>query len=138
MAGIKMGIVVAEYNYDITMMMLERASSHAGFLGCEVNHIVRVSGVYDIPFALARLLNRNDIDCAVTLGAVIEGETGHDEVVIGQAARKIIDLSIQYNKPVGLGISGPGMSRLQAQARIDNAKNAVESCVKLVNNTKSL
>ena len=41
------------------------------------------------------------------------------------------DLSLEYEKPVGLGITGPGMSRLQAEARIERAKAAVESVVKM-------
>jgi 6,7-dimethyl-8-ribityllumazine synthase len=68
----------------------------------------------------------------VTLGAVIEGATQHDEVVIQHAARKIMDLALEFGKPVTLGISGPGMTRLEAQERIDYAKRAVESAVKLV------
>ena len=80
---------------------------------------------------LKKLLERKDIDGVVALGAVIEGETEHDDVVIQHASRKISDLSVDSNKPVGLGISGPGMTRLQAQDRIDRAKAAVEAVVKL-------
>ncbi len=133
---IRMGFVVAEYNFDITMMMLERAQAHAEFLGCDVKDVVRVPGVYDIPFALKRLMKQDGIDCAVALGAVIEGETDHDDVVIQHSARKIIDISLEADKPVGLGITGPGMSRGQAQARIENARGAVEACVKLLKNTE--
>jgi 6,7-dimethyl-8-ribityllumazine synthase len=63
---------------------------------------------------------------------VIEGATQHDEVVIQHAARKIMDLALEFGRPVTLGISGPGMTRLEAQERIDYAKRAVESAVKLV------
>ena len=55
--------------------------------------------------------------------AVIEGETEHDDIVIQHASRKIADLSVEFGKPVGLGITGPGMSRLQAEARITRAKS---------------
>ncbi len=127
----KLGMVVSEFNYDITMMMYERAKEHAKFLGAEVEKTIKVPGVYDIPLALKSMLEDGDIDGAVVLGAVIEGETEHDDVVIQHAARKVTDLSIQYGKPVGLGITGPGMSRLQAAARIERAKSAVESAVKL-------
>jgi 6,7-dimethyl-8-ribityllumazine synthase len=128
---IKIGAVVSEFNYDITMMMLERAKEHAQFLGAEITQIVKVPGVFDMGLAIKKLLKRNDIDGVVSLGAVIEGETEHDEVVISHAARKITDLSIEFEKPVGLGISGPGMSRLQAEERIERAKSAVEAVVKL-------
>jgi 6,7-dimethyl-8-ribityllumazine synthase len=124
-------IAATEFNYDITSMMLERAQEHARFLGADVTHIVRVPGVYDLPFAVKRLMKRDDVDGIVTLGCVIEGETDHDDLVIQHAARKIIDISLENDKPVGLGITGPGMSRLQAMARIDRAKEAVEAAVRL-------
>jgi len=128
---IQIGAVVAEFNYDITMMMLERAKEHAQFLGAEITKIVKVPGVFDMGLAIKKLLEKKDVDGVVTLGAVIEGETEHDDIVIQHAARKIADLSVEYGKPVGLGISGPGMSRLQAQERIERAKAAVEAVVKL-------
>lgn len=126
----KIGIVCSEYNFDITQMMLERAKEHAKFLDAEVAKVVMVPGVFDMPLAIKRLLKEDAIDGVVTIGAVIEGETEHDQVVIGQTARKMTDLSVEYEKPVGLGISGPGMSRLQAADRIEKAKEAVESVVK--------
>jgi len=131
MAGkMKIGIVCSEYNFDITQMMLERAKEHAKFLDAEITKVVMVPGVFDMPLAIKRLLKEDAIDGVVTIGAVIEGETEHDQVVIGQTARKMTDLSVEYEKPVGLGISGPGMSRLQAADRIEKAKEAVESVVK--------
>lgn len=126
----RIGIVCSEYNYDLTKMMLDRAKEHARFLDVEVAKEIMVPGVFDIPLAVKGLLKDKGIDGAVTIGAVIEGETEHDKVVIGQAARKITDLSVDYEKPVGLGITGPGMSRLQAEDRIERAKDAVEAVVK--------
>ncbi|MCI4335555.1 MAG: 6,7-dimethyl-8-ribityllumazine synthase, partial [Thermoplasmata archaeon] len=84
------------------------------------------------------LLARSDVDAVVTLGAVIEGETDHDQVVMQQAARKITDLSVESEKPVGLGISGPGETRLQAQDRIENAAQAVRAVVKMAQRIESL
>jgi 6,7-dimethyl-8-ribityllumazine synthase len=81
--------------------------------------------------AVKKLLARKDIDGVITIGAVIEGETEHDELVIQHATRKIADLALEFNKPVGLGISGPGMTRLQAEDRIERGKAAVEAVVKL-------
>jgi 6,7-dimethyl-8-ribityllumazine synthase len=128
---IRIGAVVSEFNYDITMMMLERAKEHAKFLGAEITQTVKVPGVFDMGLAIKKLLEKKTIDGVVAIGAVIEGETRHDDIVIQHAARKIADLAIDHNKPVGLGISGPGMSRLQAEERIEKAKEAVEAVVKL-------
>ena len=128
---IRIGAVVSEFNFDITMAMLERAKEHAQFLGAEIKQIVKVPGVFDMGLPIKKLLERKDIDGVVALGAVIEGETEHDNIVIQHASRKIADLSIEYDKPVGLGISGPGMTRLQAEERIERAKAAIETVVKL-------
>jgi len=124
------GIVCSEFNFDLTQTMLEMAKEHAKFLDVDVAKVMMVPGVFDIPLAVKALMKEKTIDAVVTIGAVIEGETEHDQVVIGQAARKITDLAVEYEKPVGLGITGPGMSRLQAGDRIERAKNAVEAVVK--------
>jgi len=135
---IRIGAVVSEFHYDITMMMLERAKEHAEFLGAKITKVVKVPGVFDMGLAIKKLLERRDIDGVVTLGAVIEGETEHDEIVMQHAARKIADLAIEYGKPVSLGISGPGMTRLQAEERIERAKSAVEAVVKMCKRLKEI
>ncbi|KUO40983.1 MAG: 6,7-dimethyl-8-ribityllumazine synthase [Candidatus Hadarchaeum yellowstonense] len=113
--------------------MIEFARRHAEFLGAEIVAEVIVPGVYELPLAVKKLVQRDDIDAVVTLGAVIEGETEHDEIVMQHAARKLIDLSVEHGKPVTLGISGPGMTRLQALERVtDYARRSVEAAVKMV------
>jgi 6,7-dimethyl-8-ribityllumazine synthase len=129
---VKLGFVVAEFNRDITYMMEIEAREHARFLEAEVLDTIYVPGAYDMPLAIKKLLGRSDIDAVVTIGCVIEGATQHDEIVVQHAARKIIDLSLEFDKPVSLGISGPGMTRMEATERIDYAKRAVESAVKMV------
>ncbi|MFZ0831384.1 MAG: 6,7-dimethyl-8-ribityllumazine synthase [Thermoplasmata archaeon] len=136
--GIRIAIVGSEFNYDITMMMMERAREEIEFLGAVVGPVVKTPGVYDMPIAVQALMERKDVDAVVTLGAVIEGETNHDEVIMNQAARKLTDLTVQYGKPLGLGISGPGETRLQAQDRIENAAAAVRSVVKMVRRLREI
>mgnify|MGYP000563046180 CR=1 FL=1 len=137
--GIRIGIVVSEFNYDITKMMLEKAIDHANFLGAEVVKVVRVPGVFDMPIFVKRLLEMDDIDAVVCIGAVITGETKHDELVAQQTARKIVDLAVNYNKPVTLGVSGPGMTREQATRRIEEyARRSVEAAVKMVRRLREL
>ena len=87
----KIGIVVSEYNYDITMNMLLRAEEEAKFLGADVHRVLKVPGTFDIPLGVNKLLEMKEIEGVVTLGAVIKGETDHDEVIMNNAARKIED-----------------------------------------------
>lgn len=133
---VNIGIVVSEFNYEITFAMLELAKEHASFLGADVKEVFKVPGAFDMPLAVKKMLQSKGIDGVVTLGSVIEGETKHDEIVIQHASRKIADLSLEYNKPVSLGISGPGLTRLEALERVDYSKRAVESVVKMVKRLK--
>lgn len=128
----RLGFVVSEFNRDITYQMELLGKEHAQFLKAEVASVLYVPGVYDMPLAVRKLLRRDDIDAVVTIGTVIQGDTGHDEIVAQHAARKLMDLSLEFDKPVTLGISGPRMSRADAHRRVDYSKRAVEAAVKLV------
>ena len=128
---VKLGICTSEFSWEVTGPMLDFAKRHAEFLGAQVAAEVLVPGVFELPLAAKKLVERKDINAVVTLGAVIEGETKHDEVVMQHAARKLIDLAVEYGKPVALGISGPGMTRVQALERVNEfARRAVEAAVK--------
>lgn len=129
----KISVLWAEFNYDITSKMAERARDHIQFLGAEVGDVVSVPGSFDMPLVLRKMLQRKDVDAVVTLGAVLKGDTDHDQVVGQHAARKIMDLALEAGKPVALGIIGPGASRASAEERIDEyAKRAVEAAAKMV------
>lgn len=128
----KIGLVAAEFNYEVTMLMIERAKAEADFLGVKITKEVKVPGVFEIPLAVKRMLEKGDVDAVITLGAVITGETKHDEVVVSQASRKVMDLGLEYNKPVGFGITGPGMTELQAMDRIEKGRDVVDAVVKML------
>lgn len=126
-----LGFVVSEFNRDITREMEEVAREAADDLDSSVADTVYVPGTYDMPLAVKSLLEREEVDAVVTIGVVIEGDTMHDEVIVGAVAPKLVDLSLEYDKPVALGVSGPGMSADEAWARVDYAERAVETAVKL-------
>ena len=136
-AKINIGLVVGEFHYDITENMMNKAVDHAEFLGCNVVEIIKVPGSFDMPLAIKTLLAKDNIEGVVCLGAVIKGDTGHDQLVAQHAARKMVDLSLEYNKPVALGVSGPGMTRMEAVERIEDfARRSVESIVKMIKRLK--
>lgn len=128
----RIAIVVSEFNYDVTALMLERAKRHLEYHQAELAAEVHVPGVFDMGPAIKALLKRDDVDGVVILGVVIKGETMHDEVITNATAQTAARLAVKYDKPVGLGITGPGMTHDQAMERIDNAKNAVEAVVKML------
>jgi len=74
-------------------------------------------------------LERGDVDAVVVVGCVIQGETGHDEVITHAAAQTLLALACNSGKPVGLGVTGPRMTHAQAEARIGAAAFAVARVV---------
>lgn len=128
----RLAIITSQTNYDHTYLMEMRAKEHAEFLGCEIVEVAHVPGVYDMPLILKVMLQRKDVDAVVTLGTIIKGESDHDVLIANQVARKITDLSLEFNKPVALGISGPNLTMMQSKARIESfATKSVEAAVKL-------
>jgi 6,7-dimethyl-8-ribityllumazine synthase len=114
---IQIAMVISEFNSEITYKMLEKARDHAGRIGAKVSYVLYVPGSFDMPLAVERLLKKRNVDAVVTLGAVIKGDTRHDDIVAENAARLIADLSLKFGKPVTLGITGPGMTIEQARER---------------------
>ena len=110
--------MVSEFNQEITSKMLDVALQKAKSLNLNIKYICKVPGVFDMPLVIDTLLQKKEVDAVVTLGAVIKGQTKHDELITNVTTKALTELSIKYHKPVTLGITGPGMTDRQAQARI--------------------
>jgi 6,7-dimethyl-8-ribityllumazine synthase len=132
-------IVVSEFNQEITFKMLDVALEKAKDLKLNVKYTCQVPGVFDMSTVIDSLLQKKDVDAVVTLGAVIKGQTKHDELIANVTAKTITELSIKHQKPVTLGITGPGMTDKQAQARIRPvAERAVEAAEKIANQLRKI
>ena len=125
-------IVVAEFNEKVTSRMHQIAIEKAKDLKLNIKYTCTVPGIFDMPLIIDKLLEKKDVDGVVTLGAVIKGQTKHDEIIANSTARNIAKLSLKHQKPVSLGISGPGMSERQAYARIVTVSENAVSAVKKV------
>jgi len=124
--------VVSEFNNKVTSRMLSVAQEKANLMKLKIVFTCKVPGVFDMPIIVDALLKKKNVDGVVTLGAIIKGQTKHDEVISHSIAKSFTELSIKYQKPVSLGISGPGMQERHAYARIRPvAEHAVEAVVKI-------
>jgi 6,7-dimethyl-8-ribityllumazine synthase len=136
---LNIAIVVSEFNEDVTSRMLAIAREKADLMKLKISYICMVPGAYDMPIIVDSLLQKKDVDAVVTLGAIIKGQTKHDEVISHAAAQALTNLSLKYQKPVSLGISGPGMQERHAYARIRPvAERAVEAVVKISDELKRI
>jgi 6,7-dimethyl-8-ribityllumazine synthase len=129
---LNIAVVVSEFNEEVTSRMLSVAQEKANLMKLKIVYTCKVLGAFDMPIVVDALLKKKDVDGVVTLGAIIKGQTKHDEVISHATAKSLSDLSIKYQKPVSLGISGPGMQERHAYARIRPvAEHAVEAVVKI-------
>jgi len=131
--------VTAEFNQEVTSKMLDVALEKAKSLKLNIKFNCKVPGIFDMPILIDALLQKKNVDAVVTLGAVIKGQTKHDELIANTVARSLTELAIKYQKPVTLGITGPGMTERQAQTRIRPvAERAIEAAEKIANQLESI
>ena len=129
----RLGMVVSTFNYEITGEMARKAQQRAKEVGARIAKVIEVPGSFEIPLAVKELLEDKNIEGVVTIGTIIKGGTDHDTVVAHTVARKLLDLSCEFNKPVSLGISGPNITWQQSEKRIEEyAIRAVDSVVKML------
>jgi 6,7-dimethyl-8-ribityllumazine synthase len=136
---VQLGLVVAQFTKDrpITQEMAERARGAAADRGADIVAELSVPGSYDTPLAADRLARHDGIDAVAVLGAIVTGDTDHDQVIADAAAQGLTEVSLDRDTPVTLGIIGPGMSQDEAEARIDYGARAVNSAIDMVHELDS-
>lgn len=129
---VSIAIVRSRFNGEITDKMLESALRHAKKLGINVVHIAEVPGAFDMPVVVKKLLSRKDIYGVATIGAIIKGSTKHDELIAYQLSNALVRLSLEYGKPVGLGVMGPGITWSLAKKRIKQySEQSIEAVLRV-------
>ena len=130
---VRLGLVVAQFDKVGTVIdgMTEHAREAADERGAELVATVEVPGTYDTPLAADRLARRDDVDAVTVLGAIVTGDTDHDQVIADAAAQGLTDVSLDRDTPVTFGVIGPDMSAAEARERVEYGALAVESAVDL-------
>jgi len=129
----KIGLLVAEFYEELASRMLEEAQEAAQEHDLETE-VVKVAGAYDTPLAADRMARKDDFDAVAVIGAVVSGDTDHDQVIARSVGEKLSQISLNRDKPVTLGITGPGMSGDEAKAREDYGAEAVNAAAKMLEN----
>lgn len=122
---LRVGIVVSEFNIDITESMLAGAlETLRAWQVKESNvRVLRVPGSFEIPLGCAKLLaSRQKPDALIALGCVIKGETKHDEYISHAVSHALQNLMLAYAVPIGFGVITPN-NLAQAKARSEGKGN---------------
>lgn len=99
--GMKVALVSARFNEFVTSRLLKGALEMLLARGVRDDDItvVHVPGAFEIPGAGAQLLQRQDIDGAVGIGAVIQGDTAHFDYVCQGVTKGVMDAGLKAGKP---------------------------------------
>ncbi len=118
-ANKKFGIVVAEWNEEITGALLKGAYETLIKEGADENNITikTVPGSFELSLGAQFLAKKKEIDAVIALGCVIQGETRHFDFICDAVAHGITNVSLKYNKPVIFGVLTPN----NQQQAIDRA-----------------
>jgi len=105
----RFGIVVSEWNHEITLALKEGAYSTLLKNGAEPDNILIsfVPGSYELTLGAQLQLETNQVDAVICLGCVIQGETRHFDFICDAVANGITNLNIKYNTPVIFGVLTP-------------------------------
>ena len=101
-SAFRFGIVVSEWNDRITNGLFDGAE--AALLDCGVlpeNIIIwNVPGSFELIYGSKKMIETQNVDCVITIGCVIKGETMHFEFVCEGVTQGIKDLNIKSDVPV--------------------------------------
>jgi 6,7-dimethyl-8-ribityllumazine synthase len=117
-AGMRVGIVVAEWNIEITGALRDGALKTLvdnGVLADDIT-VKYVPGSFELTLGAQFLCEDKNIDAVICLGCVIQGETRHFDFICDAVAHGVTNVSLKYNKPVIFGMLTPNTLQ-QAQDR---------------------
>ena len=99
---LRFGIVVSEWNGEITEALAEGAKEALLDCGALPEHILRwnVPGSFELTFGCKKMIQTEKLDAVVAIGSVIRGETSHFDFVCSATAQGIKDLNVAYDVPV--------------------------------------
>lgn len=107
--GLKIAVVVSRFNHFITERLLE------GCIDSLIRHgvrkddifVVKVPGSFEIPVVAQKLVNNKRFDAVVCLGAVMRGDTTHNEYIAAEVTKGIAQVSLGSGIPVIYGVITP-------------------------------
>ncbi len=101
-SGMKFGLVVAEWNAEITEALYQGAFDTLKATGTPEQNISRINvpGTFELVYGAKLLCEKDLFDAIVVIGNVIQGETRHFDFVCDGVTQGVQDLNVRYDTPV--------------------------------------
>ena len=128
---VHIAIVASRFNDYISKALLSSCLLELKCQGLSQNQIttVWVPGSFEIPLMALKLAKKKNIDAVICLGAVIRGDTYHFEVVANELASGIMQVSLQTEKPIVMGVlTTDTIGQAQKRAQNKGGHNKGRDC----------
>jgi len=104
--NMRFGIVVSDWNSEITMALLEGAIKTLKRHGVKEDNIIikHVPGSFELTIGAQFIVEYDDVDGVICLGCVIRGETPHFTYICQGVTQGITQLNLEYNIPFIFGV----------------------------------
>jgi len=105
-SGMKFGIVVSEWNEEVTAALAQGAVDTLKKHGCKEDNIkiLTVPGSYELTFGCRLVADKHALDAVIALGCVIQGETRHFDFICQGVTHGITELNLEYDIPFIFGV----------------------------------
>lgn len=136
--GRRIAIAAARFNADIVEAMVRGAVAAFARQGGDEQDLVlvRTPGAFELPLVAQQLARSGRVDAVVALGCVIRGDTAHFDFVAGEAARGLLQASLDSGVPVAFGVlTTENVEQALERAlpeRMDKGGEALEAALEMV------
>ena len=105
-SGMRFGIVVSDWNNEITWSLLDGAVATLKKHGADQKDIIirHVPGSFELTLGAQFLAEYDDLDAVLCLGCIIQGETPHFTYICQGVTQGITQLNLDYNIPFIFGV----------------------------------
>ena len=129
----KILIVISNYYEEIGNNLLKGSTDELNLYNIDYD-VLYAPGCFEIPFLISK--NIEKYEGFVALGCVIRGETYHFDLIANECARKIMDLSNNFLKPIGFGVlTCENIEQAKIRSNVgekNKGKEAANACIKLL------
>ncbi len=131
--GLRIGIVQARFNADITDALAEACLAELSSLGVsdsDVDHVL-VPGALEVPVALQALAERGGYQALIALGCIIRGETYHFELVANESGASVSRIALDYGLPIANAILTTENLEQAVARQTDKGRDAARVAVEM-------
>jgi 6,7-dimethyl-8-ribityllumazine synthase len=131
--GLRIGIVQARFNEDITNALADACRAELMALGvddADIDHL-RVPGALEVPVALQALAERERYHALVALGCIIRGETYHFELVANESGASVSRIALDYRIPIANAILTTENLERAVARQTDKGRDAARVAVEM-------